>query len=240
MADTESCELAQDFITHLTHISDERLTSLDLQHMGQASQNASEIKRWLSARVDEICTQRQAERAASTQTARDGHFQAAKALKHEVTHVLYALLEEWSEHRVIMQITRVIRQLPRSRRPTSKPVVSLTSPQRVPQRPIPAESSQLRGLVAQHVADLLADPNDFALGGWFRERMESNAIRRHQSKEDRYLWHEYFNTYGCLDCHANDAVYGGCGFCQRCYTRIRYRVSSLRQHHKEHAQSLGL
>ncbi|MBZ5513645.1 MAG: hypothetical protein LAN62_02140 [Acidobacteriia bacterium] len=233
----DSWTLATGFIDYLATASDEGLSTFTLQHLGEASECALALKKELSDIIDSIIDQREAERAAVTQTARDGHFRQQKVLTRQMISHIFELIELRIQHLTLERLADVVRQLPtRSPRlPKATGTVSRKPTETLTEKPEATSSEiaekQTKELVDRRVTELLADPNDYAFGGWFRERARSNEIRRHQSRDDRMLWSRYFDAWGCVSCGAKDAQFGGCGFCDRCYSRIGKRIEAIRKAH---------
>jgi hypothetical protein len=227
----EPLGLADGFIDYLAEVSNDGLSAFSLQHLGEASQCALALKRKFSDLVDSIVDQREAERAAATRSAADGHYRRQKVLTREMAQAIWDLAESRIQHLVLSKLAGLARQLPTERRPARNLIgpISKKPPKeaiRTTEGPETAQD-QIKELVDRRVTEVLADPDDFAFGGWFRGRVRSNEIRRHQSTDDRALWTRYFDAWGCVSCGAKDAAYGGCGFCYNCYVRTKRRIDTI-------------
>jgi hypothetical protein len=228
---SESLGLASGFIQYLGEASDDQLSDFSLHHLGEASECALALKRKLADLADAIIEQREAERAAATQTARDGHYHRQKALKGEMATLLWDLAEARLQHLLLERLAELVRQLPLERRPALRVVRAVpTEPAdngTVSIQPAQMDEDRLKELVQGFVRELLPGPDHLTVGGWFRDRATSNEMRRRQSADERALAVRYFDAWGCALCEQKGAQYGADGLCHRCYCRTRARVAAI-------------
>jgi hypothetical protein len=75
-------------------------------------------------------------------------------------------------------------------------------------------------LVQQKVAEIMAERDAAVLEPFFRSRQIAFEIRRLQTVPEQESWRVFFQRHGCLHCHSDERIHGGCGMCVRCYPRI--------------------
>ncbi|MBZ5562324.1 MAG: hypothetical protein LAP13_07865 [Acidobacteriia bacterium] len=223
---------ASGLIDYLATASDDRLGEFALQQLGHASECRLAARKKFFELAELIVDQREAERAATTQTARDGHIRRQKLLTTEMVTVILEMAESRIQHLVLKELAELALKLPVKRSPTLKPArgirkeIAHETTQSI--RPAQTPDDRIKELVDQRVAEVLADPEDLGFGSWFRQRARANEIRRHQTSEDRDLCSRYFAKWGCFCCGKKDAGYGGNMCCARCYVRERGRINALR------------
>lgn len=232
----DSWSVSDGMIEYLAEASNERLSQFGLNHTAEAAECQRELKAKLLTLIDSMLVQRELERAARTQLATDGHFRCQKTIRQEAADLLWELVECRVQHLTLERVANIGRRVQRARlnRTATEKSPHTQSRQKVIQRAIdsdqPGTKTRIQDLVDRRVVELLADPKDFAFGGWFRDRAASNALRKQQSINDRTRWSRYFDRWGCVSCRAKDNTYGACGFCHLCYIRIRTRLKAQNSH----------
>ncbi len=108
----------------------------------------------------------------------------------------------------VVEIVRVVPLLP--------PVASPPSPQELLER-----------LIAQKVAEALAERDDFLFEPHFRERRVSYELRRLMTVPERKKWTVYFDRWGCLKCGTKRAVHAANGYCPTCRSKVVYRLKQI-------------
>jgi hypothetical protein len=85
-------------------------------------------------------------------------------------------------------------------------------------------------IVAQKVAEIMADEKSAILEPFMQSRRISLAIRKLQDVVQQRKWRYYYEEWGCLDCKQKDAGYGSTGMCCTCFARTRGRMKLTLEH----------
>lgn len=79
-------------------------------------------------------------------------------------------------------------------------------------------------IVAQKVAEILADEKSAILEPFMQSRRISLAIRKLQDVVQQRKWRYYWEEWGCLICGQQDAGYLSVGMCGTCFPRVIGRM----------------
>ncbi len=91
----------------------------------------------------------------------------------------------------------------------------------------PAQDAELRRLVAQEVAKVLAAKDEFVFEPFFRSRQIAYELRRLQTVPEQRKWTIYYERYGCIHCDTSERIHTGNGFCANCYPKIFGRLKTI-------------
>ena len=101
----------------------------------------------------------------------------------------------------------------------------LPSPQELLRGPIRQE--ELRKLVQQQVAEIMAERDALVFEPFFRGRQVSYEIKRLQSVPEQEKFRIGYERYGCMDCKTQGRPHAGNNLCDRCRSKWFSRFAQI-------------
>ncbi len=89
----------------------------------------------------------------------------------------------------------------------------------------------------RNVAATISD-DDLSMQPWFLPSGISVKVKTLIPAGYREMLHQCFKNFGCFRCDRKNVLYGSIGFCERCRTRIRERLSRSRRRHQKRGGSV--
>jgi hypothetical protein len=86
---------------------------------------------------------------------------------------------------------------------------------------------ELRKLVQQQVAEIMAERDALAFEPFFRSRQVAYELKRLQSVPEQEKFSIGYERYGCIDCKTQDRPHAGNGLCNTCRVKWFHRFAQI-------------
>ena len=103
----------------------------------------------------------------------------------------------------------------------------LLSPSAIVRARTGIDQGELRRLVQERVAEIMAERDAVVFEPFFRSRQVAYELKRLQSVPEQRKFSVAFERYGCIICETRKAIHAGNGMCANCRRRWFVRLTQI-------------